>query len=206
MATRYRGEILYHHVTSDPTDFQVDDVLVCIEASQGLVEGTRYLALEVSRRKDGPCVRTKVVVCNETLDFVEVSEAERYLRRTRVLVEFVEPGGRVRKHSFPDVAQMDAWCTLTGVAPHRVRRVEHVVAEAMPAASCRFTAMCVPGELDDGSDGSWFVYDLLFRTSDKIGDGPQSRSLAVWMAREANRKNRDGSEPSPAAATAEVAS
>ena len=43
-----------------------------------------------------------------------------------------------------------------------------------------------PGELDDGSDATWFVYDLLLRTSDKVGDGPQSRSLAVFTARNAN--------------------
>jgi hypothetical protein len=47
--------------------------------------------------------------------------------------------------------------------------------------------MCVPGELDDGSDANWYVYELMFRTSDKVGAGPSARSLAVWTAREANR-------------------
>jgi hypothetical protein len=47
--------------------------------------------------------------------------------------------------------------------------------------------MCVPGELDDGSDANWYVYDLLLRTSDKVGAGPQARSLAVFQARESNR-------------------
>jgi hypothetical protein len=47
--------------------------------------------------------------------------------------------------------------------------------------------MCVPGELDDGSDANWYVYDLLFRTSDKAGAGPQARGLAIWTARNANR-------------------
>jgi hypothetical protein len=45
----------------------------------------------------------------------------------------------------------------------------------------------MPGEIDDGSDATWYVYDLLFRTSDKVGVGPQSRSLAIWMARYATR-------------------
>lgn len=47
--------------------------------------------------------------------------------------------------------------------------------------------MCIPGELDDGSDATWHVHDLRFRTSDKIAVGPQSRSLAVWTARQSNR-------------------
>jgi hypothetical protein len=72
-------------------------------------------------------------------------------------------------------------------APHRTRNKRYVEAVPTPPASCRFTAMCVPGELDDGSDANWYVYDLMFRTADKVGAGPQCRSLAVWTARESNR-------------------
>lgn len=32
-----------------------------------------------------------------------------------------------------------------------------------------------------------FRYDVVFRTSDKVGAGPQCRSLAIWTVREANR-------------------
>ena len=48
--------------------------------------------------------------------------------------------------------------------------------------SRRFTAMCVPGELNDGADADWYVFALLFRTSDKVGTGPQARSLAAMRS------------------------
>jgi hypothetical protein len=81
-------------------------------------------------------------------------------------------------------------------AANRIRNRRYVAAQPSPLEICRFTAMCVPGEFDDGSDANWYVYDLLFRTSDKIGAGPQSRSLAIWTARNANRvqNESDGEE------------
>jgi len=107
-------------------------------------------------------------------------------------VDVIEPSGRVRLHSFPDTEELAVWCAFTRMPADRVRNRRYVPAEPTPPASCRFTAMCVPGELDDGSDADWYVYDLLFRTSDKVGAGRQCRSLAIWTAREANRVQNEG--------------
>jgi hypothetical protein len=68
------------------------------------------------------------------------------------------------------------WWAFTRTSPDRARNKQYVQAEPTPPAECRFTAMCLPGELDDSSDAEWYVYDLMFRTSDKVGAGPQSRS------------------------------
>lgn len=181
-------EIMYHHGTSDPTDYQVDDVLVCVAAGHGLAVGEHYLAHAVEhRRACGRVVTTVTVSSTNDFDLVEVVEADAFLRRTRVLVDVIEPSGRVRRHSFPDPEELAVWCAFTRVPADRIRNQRYVPAEPTPPASGRFTAMCVPGELDDGSDANWYVYDLVFRTSDKVGVGPQCRSLAIWTAREANR-------------------
>jgi hypothetical protein len=186
-------EIMYHHGTSDPADYQVDDVLVCIAAGQGLQVGELYIAQAVARRKARGRVITTVTV-SANFKVIEVIEAEAFLRRTRVLVEMMAPNGQVTVHSFPDPEELDVWCAFTRTPPNRIRNKHYVQAEPTPPGSCRFTAMCVPGELDDGSDAEWYVYDLMFRTSDKVGAGPQSRSLAVWTAREANRASLEGEE------------
>jgi hypothetical protein len=56
------------------------------------------------------------------------------------------------------------------------------------AEVCRFTAMCVPGDRDDGSDAGWHVYDRLSRISKKVGTGAAAEALAITAAREANRR------------------
>jgi hypothetical protein len=84
------------------------------------------------------------------------------------------------------------WCAFTHTPANRLRNKRYVQAEPTPPASCRFTAMCVPGELDDASDGEWYVYDLLLRTSDKVGSGLSARRLALQTAREANRVSMRG--------------
>jgi hypothetical protein len=105
----------------------------------------------------------------------------------RVVAEVMAPNGNVTLHSFPDPEELDVWCAFTRTPANWIRNKRYVEAVPTPPASCRFTAMCVPGELDDGSDANWYVYDLMFRTSDKVGAGPQSRSLAVFTARQSNR-------------------
>lgn len=184
------SEIMYHHGTSDPTDYQVGDVLVCIVDGCGLSKGELYIAQAVTRRKTRSRVVTTLTV-SANLKIVEVIEAEAFFRRTRVLVEVMAPHGQVTLHSFPDAEQLDVWCAFTRTPANRTRNKRYVEAEPSPPESCRFTAMCIPGELDDGSDAEWYVYDLLFRTSDKIGAGPQSRSLAIWTARQATRAHND---------------
>lgn len=185
MANTNSEEIVYHHGTADPTDFQVD-MLVCIAAGHGLQVGELYLANAVSRRKTSRRVVTTVTVSAD-FKLLEVLDAEAFLRRTRVVAEVMSSDGRVKTHSFANAEEFDVWCAFLRVAPNRIRNNHYVEAAPAPRGDCRFTAMCVPGELDDASDGEWYVYDLLFRTSDKVGDGPQSRSLAIWTAREANR-------------------
>ena len=66
--------------------------------------------------------------------------------------------------------------------------VQHRVRGRRPATA--------QSRLDDGADADWYVFDLLFRTSDKVGTGPQARSLAIWTAREAKRvqNESDGEE------------
>lgn len=179
-------EIMYHHGIMDPTDYQVDDVLVCIADGHGLQKGELYVAQAVARRKARGRVITTVTV-SANFRVIEVIEAEAFLRCTRVVAEIMEANGQVKVHNFPDAEELDVWCVITRVPPNRIRNKRYIEAEATPPESCRFTAMCVPGEIDDGSDANWYVYDLLFRTADKIGSGPQSRSLAVWTARTNNR-------------------
>lgn len=186
MANTDNDEIMYHHATTDPTDYQVDDVLVCVAAGHGLKVGELYLAQAVARRKARGYVVTTVTVTAD-LKVTEVLHAEAFLRRTRVVAEIMEANGQIKVHNFPDAEELDVWCVVTRVPPNRIRNKRYVEAEPTPPGSCRFTAMCIPGELDDGSDAEWYVYDLLFRTSEKIGSGPQSRSLAVWTARTSNR-------------------
>jgi hypothetical protein len=180
------AQTVYHHGTTDPMDYQVDDVLVCIAAGHGLQLGELYVAQAVARRKARGRVVTSVTV-SANFKVIEVLHAEAFLRRTRVVAEIMEANGQVKVHNFPDAEELDVWCVLTHVPPNRIRNKRYVEAKPSPPESCRFTAMCVPGELDDGSDADWYVYDLLFRTADKVGCGPQSRSLAVWTARTSNQ-------------------
>jgi len=186
MANTSNDEIMYHYGASDPTDYQVEDMLVCIAAGHGLQKGELYITQAVARRKARGRVVTTVTV-SANFRVIEVFDAEAFLRRTRVVAEIMHADGTVKVHSFPDAEQLDVWCAFTRMPSNRIRNKHYVEAEPSPPESCRFTAMCIPGELDDGSDAQWYVYDLLFRMSDKIGAGPQSRSLAVWTAREANR-------------------
>jgi hypothetical protein len=51
----------------------------------------------------------------------------------------------------------------------------------------RYTAMCVPGDRDDGSDSGWHVYDVHSRASRKVGVGNVAGRQATDAAREANR-------------------
>ncbi len=190
MTTTTNDEIMYHHGTSDATDYQVEDVLVCIAGGHGLRRGELYIAEAVTRRKARGRIATTVTV-GANFRVIEVPHAEAFLRRTRVLVEVMAPNGQVTAHNFPDAEQLDVWCALTHTAPNRIRNKRYVPAEPSPPASCRFTAMCVPGELDDGSDANWYVYDLLFHMSDKVGAGPGARSLAVWTARQANHAQNE---------------
>ena len=186
MESTDNGEIIHYHGITDPTDYQVEDVLVCIADGHGLQKGEFYLAHAVARRRTHRGIVTTVTVTANHRLF-EIVDAEAFLRRTRVHVEIMHPDGKVKVHSFPDTEQLDVWCAFARMPSNRIRNRHYVEAEPSPPAECRFTAMCVPGELDDGSDAQWYVYDLLLRTSDKVGAGPQSRSLAIWMARNATR-------------------
>jgi len=60
-------------------------------------------------------------------------------------------------------------------------------ADRLRTENTRYTAMCVPGELPDGADSTWFVYDLHARTSERIGAGAAAQEVAGRMARTANR-------------------
>lgn len=195
MASTITGndEIMYHHGTTDPADYQVDDVLVCSADGHSLKKGDLYIAQAVARRKARGRVITTVTV---SADFrvYEIIDAEAFLRRTRVVAEIMHAGGQVKIHSFPDSEELDVWCAFAHVPANRIRNRRYVEAEPSPPAECRFTAMCVPGDLDDGSDAEWYIYDLLLRTSDKVGAGPQSRSLAIWMARNATRVQNESDQ------------
>jgi predicted methyltransferase len=152
-----------------------------------------YITQAVARLKARGRIITTVTV-SANLKVIEVIDAEAFLRRTRVVAEVMAPNGRVTVQSFPDAEQLDVWCAFTHTPANRVRNKRYVEAEPSPPASCRFTAMCVPDELDDGSDATWYVYDLLFRASDKVGAGSQSRSLARWTAHEASRVQNESDQ------------
>jgi hypothetical protein len=68
---------------------------------------------------------------------------------------------------------------------NKTRNLESDFRVSLPQNS-RFTAMSVPGDLDDGSDTGWHVCDLELLRSYKIGTGPESRSIALRTAREFN--------------------
>jgi hypothetical protein len=150
------------------------DVLVCIADGHGLQKGELYFKV------------------------IEVIDAEAFLRRTRVLVEVMAPHGQVTVRSFPDAEQFDVWCAFTRTPANRVRNKRYVEAEPTPPKSCRFTAVCVPGELDMALTHSG-TSTIDVPDSDKVGAGPQSRSLAVWTAREANRVQNESEREEAAA-------
>ena len=186
--------IIHIRGTFDPTDYQVDDVLVCIAEGQGLQKGERYIAQVVTRRRTGDRVVTTLTVSavSANLRLLEISDAEAFLRRTRFVAE-VRSAGNVRLYSFLNAEEFNVWCALNRMRPKQIRNRHYVEAQASPPD--RFVAICVPGELDDGSDADWYIYDLLFRTSEKTGFGPQLRSIAIRTARDANRveSEQDGS-------------
>jgi hypothetical protein len=57
---------------------------------------------------------------------VEVVEADGFSRRTRVLVDVIEPSGRVRLHSFPDADELAVWCAFTRIPVDRIRNQRYV--------------------------------------------------------------------------------
>lgn len=123
-------QIMYHHGTTDPTDYQVEDVLLCIADGHGLKKGELYIAQSVARRKARGRVDTTVTVTTASFKFIEVLEAEAFLRRTRVLVEVMAPNGEVTVHSFPDAEEL--WCAFTHTPANRVRNKRYVEAEPTP--------------------------------------------------------------------------
>ncbi len=201
MAHANSEEILHHHGTSDPTDYQVDDVLVCIAEGHGLQKGELYIAQVVTRRRARDRVVTTLTVAAD-LRLFEVPDAEAFLRRTRVVAEVMAADGSVKLRSFQNAEELDVWAVYARVHPNRIRNKRYVEAEPSPPENCRFAAMCIPGELDDGSDAVWYVYDLALRTSDKIGTGRQSLCLAIWTARNAtlvqNESDREEADHEPA--------
>src|SRR3954454_20022878 len=72
---------------------------------------------------------------------------------------------------------------LEGPDVARVRRRGQLAGEDQ---NVRYTALCVPGDRDDGSDSGWHVYDLHSRTSKKVGVGQLAERQAIDSAREAN--------------------
>ena len=116
MANTNSEAIMYHHGTSDPTDYQVDDVLVCVATGYGLKAGELYVAQAVARRKTrGRVVTAVTVTANSTV--IEILHAEGFLRRTRVVAEIMSPDGQVRPHSLPDPEQLDVWCAFSRTPP-----------------------------------------------------------------------------------------
>lgn len=50
----------------------------------------------------------------------------------------------------------------------------------------RYTVMCVPGRLEDGSDSAWFVVEQKTQQSALIGEGDALRTVALRVCRELN--------------------
>jgi hypothetical protein len=129
-------QIMHHHGTTDPTDYQVEDVLMCIADGQGLHRGELYITEAVARRRARGRVVTTVTV-SANFRVLEVVEAEAFLRRTRVVVEVMAPNGDVTVHSFPDSERLDVWCAFTRTPANRVRNKHYVEAEPTPPGRAR---------------------------------------------------------------------
>src|ERR1041384_7679320 len=122
MTNTNNEQIMHHHGTTDPADYQVDYVLVSIAAGHGLQVGELYIAQAVVRRKAHGRVVTTVTV-SANLKVIEVLDAEAFLRRTRVFVEVMASNGQVAVHSFPDAEELDVWCAFTHT-PDRQGRLQ----------------------------------------------------------------------------------
>jgi hypothetical protein len=76
MGNTSSDEIMDHDGTTDPTDYQVEDVLVCIADGHGLKQGELYSAQAVARRKGRGRVVTTVTV-SAHFKVIEVSAVLR---------------------------------------------------------------------------------------------------------------------------------
>jgi len=175
--------IEFHHGLVDSTDYQVDEVLLCVEARDDLKRGALCVTHEVTRRKVGNDVVT-IVKVEKDGHIIEVPNAEFYLARTQLWVDFRMRNGRLVRHSFPSIESFGAWCAAFCVPPEAIHQMRYVRARPIPRIA-RFAAMCVPGETPEESE--WYVHDLAYRTSERVPLGVDSRPVAIALARESNR-------------------
>jgi len=175
----------YHHGQVDPTDYQVDDVLLCVYAGDvlELERGVLYGVHEVVQRKVGLEVVT-IVTVEKNEQLIEVPYAEHHLVKTRLVVDFRTNDGGLTRHSFPSLEVYGAWCTFVGVPPDAIHYARYVRARPIPA-NTRFAAMCVPAA--GAAESEWYVHDLANRTSESVPAGADSQAMAIELARESNR-------------------
>lgn len=173
--------ITYHDVQIDPSDYQVEDIVRCVAPHPWLLINNLYLVHAVRRRWMPAGIVSAVTVIAHGR-FVEVCPAEPVLVPTRGIAQQKDADGSSATRTFPDHEDLERWRAVA-----RVARLHHGAADRRCPESVRYTAMCVPGELADGADSTWFVYDLHARTSEKIGAGAAAQEVAGRMARTANR-------------------
>ena len=176
--------ITNHDMQTNPGDYQVNDVVRCVAPYPWLLLNNLYVVHAV-RRRWMPAGIVSVVTVLAHGRVVEVRPAEPVLVPTRDNAPQNAADGSHATRTFPDREDLARWRAVARVA--RAHRLNHVVADRPRPGSARYTAMCVPGELADGADSTWFVYDLHARTSEKIGAGVEAQEVAGRMARTANR-------------------
>jgi len=177
--------ITNHDMQTNPGDYQVNDVVRCVAPYPWLLLNNLYIVHAV-RRRWMPAGIVSVVTLLVHGRFVEVCPAEAVLVRTRgIEQQKAAADGTNATRTFPAREDLERWRAVARVAC--AHRMNDGAADQRRSESTRYTAMCVPGELADGADSTWFVFFIHARTSEKIGAGSTAQEIAGRMARTANR-------------------
>jgi hypothetical protein len=125
-AAREQKKIDRHLAAIGPTNYQVDDVVVCKVSGQGLEAGQVYPVYSVLRRRTRRGVETVVTVSADLLGLVEIGPAEPVLRRTQLEVRTTLADGHEQCLLFTDASEFEAWRERNQVAADQVSELRYV--------------------------------------------------------------------------------
>lgn len=119
--------IARHLQSMGPTNYQVDDVVLCKVSGQGLEAGKVYPVYSVLRRRAIGGIETTVTV-NADERLVQICPAEPVLRRTRIEVSVtaLDSGEPDQTLTFADAIELEAWRKQHGVAADRLHEFRYV--------------------------------------------------------------------------------